>query len=170
MIMRSKSTKTTRHYYKNDTGRRIRFVVSGSFTVEAALLMTILIPVLTALIYAAFYIHDSAVLQGIVCELAVAGSNLSQEKNRAGELEKKKNALLSSRFTGTRGAEISIEAGNNSVSASGSGEFRFPGMIMNFFGGSIKRLSKSWSREILQPADLIRKIRGLEYMVDTIKE
>ena len=32
--------------------------MNGSFTVEAALLMTVLIPLLTALIYLGFYQHD----------------------------------------------------------------------------------------------------------------
>ena len=38
--------------------QKIKRDLNGSFTVEAALLMTVLIPLLTALIYLGFYQHD----------------------------------------------------------------------------------------------------------------
>ena len=38
--------------------------VRASFTVEAALLMTIILPVLLALIYYGFFLHDKGVLNG----------------------------------------------------------------------------------------------------------
>lgn len=162
--------KTAEFHRMRKFGKKNRFVMSGSFTVEATLLMTILIPVLAALIYAAFYVHDSALLQGIVCELAAEGSNLSLEKDRAGELEKMKKELLSSRFADAQKISVSVETEKNAVSVSGSSEFYFPGIIMHFFGGNKKDISKCWRREILHPADMIRKIRGLEYVVNTIKE
>ena len=142
----------------------------ASFTVEASLIMTILLPVLVALIYLSFYVHDSAVLQGITCELAAKGSCLVQEKNTEELLRKEKEHLTASRFTGLQGTKVSVNVGEESISVSGSGEFYFPGLIARFFGGNTKTISKSWSREILKPADRIRKIRGLKYMVDRIKE
>ena len=38
--------------------QKIKRDLNGSFTVEAVLLMTVLIPLLTALIYLGFYQHD----------------------------------------------------------------------------------------------------------------
>lgn len=166
----SRLAKTAEVYDQRKRNRRGGRMISGSFTVEAALLMSIMIPVLAALIYASFYVHDNAVLQGIVCELTVMGSNLSQEKDRSGELEKRKKALISSRFTDVQKVNISVEAGSDHVAVSGSGEFYFPGMVIKFFGGNTRKISKNWSKKILKPADKIRKIRGLEYMADTIKE
>lgn len=165
----SKSTKTTRFHEKENDRKKKAFGIAGSFTVEAALLMSLIIPVLAALIYGAFYVHDTAVLQGIVCELAVMGSNLAQEKNQEGELEKRKKELISSRFTGTGKVTVSVKSDVRKTAASGSGEFCFPGLVMKFFGGNIRKISVNWEKELIHPADKIRKVRGLEYLADTVK-
>lgn len=180
-MMRWKSTKTTRSQegirHRRNLQKRVsnikivqnvKLTVSGSFTVEAALLMTIMIPVLTALIYGTFYVHDNGVMQGIACELAAMGSNLAWEKDRTGELEKRKKALISSRFTDTRQATVSVSAGKDRVTVSGSGEFYFPGLVMRLFAGSTRKIFKGWSRELLRPAEKIRKVRGLEYVAESL--
>lgn len=43
--------------------------LNGSYTVEAALLMPILITVLMAVIYAGFYMHDKIILRNILAEI-----------------------------------------------------------------------------------------------------
>lgn len=40
----------------------------GSYTVEAAMLMSILIPVFIGIIYLGFYLHDKALLEGAALE------------------------------------------------------------------------------------------------------
>lgn len=149
--------------------KRRRFWTWGSFTVEAALLMSIMLPMLTALIYGTFYVHDNGVMQGIVCELAAMGSNLSQEKNRTAELEKRRKALAKSRFLDTRQVSVSVSADGDQAAASGSGEFYFPGLVRKLFQGSTKKISKSWERELLRPANKIRKVRGLEYVAEALE-
>lgn len=64
----------------------------GSFTVEASLLMTIIIPVLVSLIYGSFYLHDCAVMQGAACELAAMASNLQGDPNRESLLQEKRRS------------------------------------------------------------------------------
>lgn len=44
--------------------------LNGSYTVEAALLMPLLIMVLMAVIYAGFYMHDKIILRNILAEIA----------------------------------------------------------------------------------------------------
>lgn len=141
----------------------------GSFTVEAALLMTMIIPVLVSLIYAAFYLHDGAVLQGIACEISAMGSNLAQEKDREDRLNRAKDQLVSSRLLGTGNKKISFELGENKISAAYSGTFAVPGLVMKFFNGNTLKIEKSWSRELYHPAESIRKIRGWSYLADAVK-
>ena len=47
--------------------QKIKRDLNGSFTVEAALLMTVLIPLLTALIYLGFYHIDNLCLEYKTC-------------------------------------------------------------------------------------------------------
>ena len=77
-------------------------MAKGSFTVEAALLMTVLLPVIVSLIYTAFFLHDRTLLQGAACEVAAMGSNLSEEKDIDQILEKIKNQVMSARLLGTK--------------------------------------------------------------------
>lgn len=145
-------------------------VLQGSFTVEAALLMTILLPVLVSVIYLSFYIHDRAVLQGIGCEIGAMGSNLRQEKRAEAILKEKQRELSKNRLLGTRNMEKSLSVSEHQISVTFSGSYLFPGLIRKLIGGNRLGIRRSWSRELYHPAKLIRKIRGLNDMVDTLKE
>lgn len=145
-------------------------MADGSFTVEAALLMTILIPVLVSLIYAGFYIHDRALLQGVACEIAALGSNLAEEQGAERILNEKKEILIAGRLLGTRKGRTAVSHGKDRTSAVCSGTFVLPGLIARFFRLNEKKLERSWSRSRCSPADLIRKIRGVKYMADKIRE
>lgn len=140
----------------------------GSFTVEASLLMTIILPVLVALIYTGFYIHDSAILQGAACEVAAMGSNLAMEEDRESILYRKMEELKTGRLLGTREVAASLSISKTRVSVSYSGNFYVPGMIGRLLSGNSLRIEKSWSRKLYHPADEIRKIRGLQKMAETI--
>lgn len=144
--------------------------LQGSFTVEAALLMAILLPVLVSVIYLSFCLHDRAVLQGISCEIGAMGSNLRQEKKAEAMLNEKQRALTENRLLGTKNIVKSLSVSDNRVSVTFSGSYPFPGLIMRLMGGNQLQIWRSWSRELYRPAKLIRKIRGLNDMVDTLKE
>ena len=146
-----------------------RRTLQGSFTVDAALLMTILLPIIVALIYASFFLHDRTLLQGAACEVAAMGSNLAEEKNVESRLNKIREQLVSARLLGTEKVHSTIALGEDNIEVSYQGNFFIPGLIRNFFGSNSLDMSRAWNRERYHPADTIRKIRGLEYMVDTIK-
>ncbi len=145
-------------------------VLQGSFTVEAALLMMILLPVLVSVIYLSFFVHDRAVLQGISCEIGAMGSNLGQEKKAEAILKEKQRELLKNRLLGTRNIRNSLSVSKTQVAVTFSGSYPFPGLIMELIGGKRLSIKRSWSRELYYPAKRIRKIRGLNELVDTLKE
>ena len=60
--------------------------LSAVFTVEAALLMALILPVLLSLIYLGFLDHDRGVLQGAACEAAALADNSAPDKARADKL------------------------------------------------------------------------------------
>lgn len=145
-------------------------MLQAGFTVEAAMIMTILLPVLTVLIYMGFYVHDMAVIQGAACEAAAMGSNLVLEENRESILEEKVNALVTARLLGTRIGRKGLSAGKDQISVYYGGDFPIPGLIAKLVSGNELTIEKEWNRTIFHPADEIRKIRGLEYMIDSIRE
>lgn len=139
---------------------------TGSFTVEASLIMGFILMILIVLIYASFYVHDTGVAQGIVCELAAVGNNARQEDNGEKQMENQKKLLITSRFLNTKGVKVSVSKSDSQVSASFDGKFTVPGFIGGFFASDELSIQKSWSRTIYDPADVIRKIRGVKYMAE----
>ena len=52
----------------------------GSFTAEAAVVISMVFLVLGTFILSIFIVHDKAVFQGLICETAVAGSNFAAKE------------------------------------------------------------------------------------------
>lgn len=137
---------------------------------EAALIMTILLPVLVAIMYAGFYLHDRGVMQGAVCETAAMASNLRLEQNREALLQKRIREKLEHRLLWTRLQETGAALGKKRVSVTCRGTFAVPGLIARLMSGNSLELEAVGKQELYQPADMIRKIRGAEYIIDTIRE
>lgn len=151
---------------RNTNGRKVKNWVQGSFTVEASLIMGIILMILVAILYASFYVHDKGVAQGIVCELTAFGNALSWEDTVEKEMEKQEKMLISSRFLHTEGVKVSVSKNEDQVSVSLSGNFLVPGFISSLFWDKGLPIEKNWQRIIYDPTDVIRKIRGVKYMVD----
>lgn len=140
----------------------------GSFTVEVSLIMGIVLMVLVAILYLSFYVQDGGVAQGIVCELAAVGNCAALVEDGEKQMEKRKKLLITSRFLHTEGVKVSMSTGDTRMGASIQGKFAIPGFIGGFFTDGELPVSKSWNRIIYDPADIIRKIRGVAYMVEGI--
>ena len=130
----------------------------GSFTVEAALLFSVLIPLLVCLIYGMFYIHDRMVIQGAVCEIA-ARYGLILPKERAGT-ELSAGELLSERLLGTEQIFTENQADEHQAVLSAGGSFVIPGIAAPFMSGTFS-IKQEWNRTFRDPAGTIRKIRGI---------
>lgn len=151
---------------RNNFINRNHLSAAGSFTVEASLIMGFVLMILTVLIYASFYVHDNGVAQGIVCELAAMGNNARQEDDGEKQMENRKKLLITSRFLNTKGVKVSVGKSDSQVKVSFDGSFAVPGFIGGFFTKNQLSIQKSWSRTIYDPADVIRKIRGVKYMAE----
>ena len=138
--------------------------LGASFTVEASLLMGIILFVLVSLIYEGFYLHDSAAAQAAVCELAAAASNHWPEKDGEAALMRLRGDLEKNGWTAAEARSLSLSAGRDAVSASFTGSVRVPGAAP-FLGEGDLSITKSRSRSILKPADLIRRGRGIKALL-----
>lgn len=102
-------------------GGSMRF--QGSYTVEAALLMAVLIPLLAGVLYLGFYMHDKAFMKSAAYEAAIL-------ENMDGKREPGK---INDGLLGIRGAGLEVSGDNRRVSAEASGTFLIPGFVAEFF-------------------------------------
>lgn len=124
----------------------------GSFTIEAALLMTIIIPVLTGLIYLGIYEHDKAWL-------------LNKAQTAAAELTAYEKDFNTIKWNGVIGGETvsgNVSRGKNKVQAEVRGSFPVPGLVMRFFAGGKLSLNYSAEKPVIMAKKEIQRLRNLE--------
>ena len=61
--------------------KKIKWNLRGSFTVEASFIVSMILLVIMACIFAVFYYHDKNILLGAAYEASVVGSSKSREVN-----------------------------------------------------------------------------------------
>lgn len=135
--------------------------LKGSYTVEAAVLFSLIFFVLAALIISVFYIHDRAVAQAAACEAAVSGSNQENPGDAREAAEAVKDRVGGSRFLGSRNVGSSIAVGEKEVSAAWRGRYPVPGFTAKYLTGNEISIDRSWNSHVFDSADAIRKIRGI---------
>lgn len=147
--------------------KRIMKRGKGSYTVEASLLMGIILPLLVAIIYMGFFLHDKGLLLGTAFETAVCMSLQADEKDFDGTSAAKK--LMSGRALGSTGITASASAGEKQAQVACSGNFHVPGMAAAFFGTEGIPITANISMNIERPSKRIRKIRSLARVADTFR-
>lgn len=135
-------------------------VWKGSYTVEAAMVVSITFLVLASLVIGTFYLHDRAVFQSMVCEIASAGSAYATESERENAVSTLKGEVSASRFLGSTELSGNATAGDDEVTASWSASYPVPGFAMQYLAGNELSIETSWTSKIAEPVDTIRLIRG----------
>lgn len=138
--------------------------LKGSYTVEAALLMTIIIPLLTGIIYLGFYLHNDAVMQNAAYELAVLSSLRGGEEDAS--VDERKDAITSRAFLGLENVQAEVSVGEKKVSATLYGTFRVPGLIMRFFCGNQMKLRADAKLAVTDPGSTITRIHLLKKLIE----
>lgn len=142
------------------------YIQPASFTVEAALLMTILLPVIICLLYLGFYLHDRGVLQGTACEITASADNHQWKNQNSSKLPRQGKAAAKKRILSVRGLSGEVRISKDDVTATFTGSISLPGLIPQLIGKKKLHISESQSRRLLRPSDVIRVIRGLEALAD----
>ncbi len=126
-----------------------RMKLKGSYTVEAALLMALVIPLLAGIIYMGFYLHNGAAMQNAAYELAALGSLHYGEKEREEIIKERKREIGSQLFLGIQGIEAEIHIGKKKITADFQGNLQVPGLVMRIFCGN--RLEVRGHAELISP-------------------
>lgn len=139
-----------------DLTKRIYKAYKGSFTIEAALLMTVIIPVLTAFLHLAVFLHDRAWIQNAAMEKA-AGIALQGY----GEKGTVFNGMI-----GSEKMQKKISRTEKKVSVEIRGDFLVPGIAARFFTGGKLSLDVSINKPILDAKKEIQKYRNFEKLTE----
>ena len=125
----------------------------GSFTVEAG-----------------FCDHDRGILMGAACEITATADNMLWKKNPGNGLDRKASSLAKQHLLCARNVKTQVSVSEDHVRVSYSGSFSLPGILPQLFGKGVLSVDQQRDRALLHPTDLIRTIRGLEYMTDRLSE
>ena len=140
----------------------------ASFTVEASLLMTVMLPVLLAIFYYGFFLHDKGVLNGAAQQIT-AQADLNNWKESGNNRLPKQAKHLEKQTGPTKNVSCNVSVSREQASVHYSGTLPLPGLIRILFGKSRLSTGAAAKRTLLYPADVIRKIRGLEYVSSLLK-
>ena len=144
--------------------------LSGSFTIEATLLMSFILPMLIGLLIAGFYVHDRAALQGIACEAAARGSCLATENKSVSLIRKTIQERLSPGLMWAGRIGKQLQSDEEHIHVSLSAIFSFPGFSAFLLPAGNTSLTGEWERAVYHPAKLIRKVRGAKALADLVSK
>lgn len=154
---------------RGESGREHRpGSLPGSYTVEAALLMGILLPLFVGIIYLGFYLHDRAFLQGASYEAAACASLHLQDD--LADVEGGASSLVSGRMLGTSGVSTGYTSGEKEARVTYSGSLVLPGMTGPFFGAGSLSVGASSALSTERPSKKIQKIRGAAKIIRKLRE
>lgn len=106
----------------------------GSFTVEASMLMTVLLPAFVWVIYLGLYLHNQSFLQGAAYEMAAIGALYDDEKEALSAMEERKRELLENYLLKADAVQIEAKIQEEQVCVDLKGNMRMPGMAVRLFG------------------------------------
>lgn len=144
--------------------------MKGSCTVEAAMIMPVVIAAIVIVIYSAFYLHDRTVLNGIAYKAALRGS-------QAGESDKDLMAagarnmavgFMEHRLLAARNVKVTARVEEGAVKVVCDGEFHIPtGMITGILSEKeMPRIRAEKRVEIREPTAFIRDCRKIMKLAD----
>ena len=147
--------------------RRKRSCAQASFTVEAALLMAVILPVLIALLITGFYLHDRAFLQEVTTELCAMQSNLRMYEDSASRTERVRQHRLAHTALWAGDLNGECRSSKEQAAADMTGTFTLPGIIGALLS-SQSGIHAHWERRLYDPAPLIRNARAAKYLLDDL--
>ena len=128
----------------------------GSFTIEAALLMPLILMVLMGLLYLDFFVHNRAWLTAAACEASLSGSMeaVYQDGQAQTVAEIRGEELGNVGFFGAENLRCHVNAGKKKVSVT------YEADTIAGFGGFKWTLKTEGSSKVIQPVKWIRRLKA----------
>lgn len=143
--------------------RDFREIKKGSFTIEAACVMSLVLLVLMGVLYLSFFVHNRAWLTAAACEAALTGSLEGVRKDG----QPQEAATVRSRELGNVGF---FGAENLSGQVKNGKEIKvtYTADTISGFGGFRWKLTADGSSKVIRPVEWIRKIRVASEVIEEI--
>ena len=143
--------------------KNIQQVRKGSFTVEAACVMSLVLFTLMGVLYLSFFVHNRAWLTAAACEAALTGSMEGVRKDG----QTQEAAAVRSRELGNVGF---FGAENLTGQAKGGKEVQVTYMADTIvgFSGLKWKLAAQGSSKVIRPVEWIRKLKAASEVIDEI--
>ena len=150
-------------YRRNFDMTDLRQIKKGSFTIEAACVMSLVLLVLMGILYLSFFVHNRAWLTAAACESALTGSMEGVRKDG----QPQEAASVRSRELGNVGF---FGAENLTGQVNGGKEIKvtYTADTVSGFGGLKWKLAVDGSSRVVRPVEWIRKIRAASEVIAEI--
>jgi hypothetical protein len=144
--------------------------LKGSFTIEAALIMPLILGTIVALLYMSFFLHDNAVIKEGTILLT---NRYTNERNLSNTQIKQKiqeniRPVILDKVIVTKNITTTIEVENKLITISSSGTFQFPSMyiVTTIFNRGNITISTTKSIKRYNPVAFIRNCRIVEDLIN----
>lgn len=133
-----------------------RNLCKGSFTVEAACVMSIVLLTVIGVIYLSFFVHNRAWLTAAACEASLSGSMeaVYQDGQAQTAAEIRGEELGNVGFFGAENLRCHVNAGKKKVSVT------YEADTIAGFGGFKWTLKTEGSSKVIQPVKWIRRLKA----------
>ena len=133
-----------------------RSLCKGSFTIEAACVMSIVLLTVMGVIYLSFFVHNRAWLTAAACEASLSGSMeaVYQDGQSQAAAEIRGEELGNVGFFGAENLRCHVNAGKKKVSVA------YEADTIAGFGGFKWTLKTEGSSKVIQPVKWIRRLKA----------
>ena len=140
-----------------------KYLKKGSFTVEAACVMSLILLVLMGILYLSFFVHNRAWLTAAACEAALTGSmeGVRKEGQPQEAAEVRSRELGNVGFFGAENLAVQVKNGTEI-------QVTYTADTISGFGGFRWKLTVDGSSKVIRPTQWIRKIKAASEVMQEI--
>ena len=151
--------------YRSCAAMKREYLRKGSFTIEAACVMSLVLLVLMGVLYLTFFVHNRAWLTAAACESALTGSMEGIRKDGQAEqaAESRCRELGNVGFFGAENLTGQVQGGKKI-------KVTYTADTISGFGGLKWELMAEGSSLIIRPAAWIRKIKAASEVIEEMGE
>lgn len=133
-----------------------KYLKKGSFTIEAACVMALVLLTVIGILYLCFFVHNRAWLTAAACESALAGSMEGiREDGKAGETaEIRSRDLGNTGFFGAENLRVQVQDGKNI-------KVIYMADSNSAFGGLSWKLRVEGTSKVIDPVIWIRNLKAM---------
>lgn len=144
--------------------------LKGSYTIEAALIMPLILGTIVVLLYMSFFLHDNAVIKEGTILLANRYTNERKLSNAEikQKLQEDSQQVILDKVIATKNITADITVGDKKIKISSSGTFQFPHIyiVTTIFNKGNLTISSTKSIKRQDPVQFIRNCRVVESVIN----